>query len=117
MEKNETLITAEVFETIVNQVTREMSELKIKQGNTINSIANEKEILKSLKTKLKSIKKDIRETKTNIRSEKRNLRTINNALDTRRNNIIDLENSFVREEETYVDLNVFSNSENSPKKR
>ncbi|MBR6690699.1 MAG: hypothetical protein IKL65_05150 [Bacilli bacterium] len=116
-EKNEILLTSELFESIVDDISKEMVELKKQQGSTVKTINVEKELLKSLKSKLKEIKKDIRETRLIIRSQKRNLRNINNGLTTKKNNIIELENTFVTEEESYIDLNLYSNSKNATKKR
>ena len=116
MNKNETLLTQELYESIVQNTVREIVTLKQEQGETLNRISIEKETLKKLIEQLKLLKKDIKASKKTLRSEKSSLRNINESLNIKNTRIGELNNSFVTEEESYIDLNSFSNKETSKKR-
>ena len=108
MEKNETKLTAEVYESIIDTLVRDVVKLKREQGETISKIAVEKETLNSLKTELKKLKKAIKSSKTN-------LRRINDTLNTRNHSITELNYAITSEEERTIDLNEYSIEQ--PKRR
>ena len=115
--KNETLLTSEVYASIVERMTNEIIELKKSQGETIDRISAEKEVLKRLKQELKQIKTDICISKKSLNSSKKELRTINNNLVARNNTLVKVSTDFLVSKESYVDLNKCLNLEVSTKKR
>ena len=117
MENNETLLTNELYESIIGDLIKEVVDLKKAQNDTISSLYTRIEILKSLKVKLKSIKKDIKESKKKISKDKASLRIINNKLNQKNKCVVDLNSNFITEGESYIDVNSFVSLENNQKKR
>lgn len=115
MEKNETKLTAEVYENIIDTLVRDIVKLKKQQGETINKISITKEALIAYKKQLKEAKKNIRVTKTRLRTEKSNLRRINDTLNTRNHSITELNYAITSEEERTIDLSEYSIEQ--PKRR
>lgn len=117
MENNETLLTNELYESIINQLTKEVVDLKKSQSDTISSLQVQIEILKSLKQQLKSIKREIKTSKKRIYKDKSNLRLINEELSKKNHIVSDLNYSFITEGDSYIDLDAFPSLENVIKKR
>ena len=110
MENNETLLTNELYESIMQNLIKEVVDLKKSQSDTISRLAIQIETLKALK-------KDIRITRRKIRENKSNLRTINEELSKKNHIVSDLNYSFITEGDSYIDLEVFPNLEVAAKKR
>jgi len=103
--QTETLLTSELYSTIVEKTTGEILELKQNQGETINNIKTQKEILKSLRKELKKLKKEIRLNKRVLRTEKVNLTRINDAMDVRHTVLTKVNREFLLSEEAFVNIN------------
>lgn len=115
MQKNEIKLTAEVYESIVDALVRDVIKLKREQGEIISKITVEKETLIAYKKQLKEAKKNLRTTKKVLRTEKSNLRKINDTLNTRNHSITELNYAITSEEERIIDLNEYSIEQ--PKRR
>lgn len=115
MKKNETKLTVEVYESIINDLVKDIVELKRQQGETIDRISVIKDVLNTYKAQLKDVKKNIAKTKKTLRTEKSNLRNINNTLNTRNHSIVELNYAIKAEEERTIDLNEYSIEQ--PKRR
>lgn len=113
-EKKDTLVTQQVVEEIIEKAMEEIYKLKQEQGQTLSRISAEKRVLRELENQLTLLKKDIRTSNNTLRTEKRNLRRINRDIKTNNNRILEINTEFAKEEDSYIDLNSFSNQ---PKKR
>lgn len=107
MEKNEVVLTEEIFQNIQNKVIGEIIELKKEQGVYIDKITVQQEVLHSLKNELKQLKGKIRANKKSLNSEKRKLSKINKELSRKNNSIIEVNSNFIDEEEKTINLNNF----------
>lgn len=108
MERQETKLTAEVYENVVDGLVRDIVRLKREQGETIDRISVTKEALIAYKKELKQAKKNIRISRKSLKTEKSNLRRINDTLNTRNHSITELNYAITSEEERTVDLNEYS---------
>jgi len=115
MEKNETKLTAEIYEEIIDTLVKDIVKLKRQQGETVSKISVTKEALIAYKNQLKQAKKNIRITRNRLRTEKSNLRRINDTLNTRNHSITELNYAITSEEERTIDLNEYSIEQ--PKRR
>lgn len=115
MEKKETKLTTEVYESIMDDLIKDVVQQKKEQGETINRISVIKEVLITYKAQLKEVKKNISKTKKTLRTEKSNLRKINDTLNTRNHSITELNYAITSEEERTIDLNEYSIEQ--PKRR
>lgn len=115
MENQETLLTNELYESIMNKLTKEVVELKKSQSDAISSLQLKIEILKSLKKQLKETKKDIRMTRRKIHETKSSLSSINEQLNHKNHIVADLNYSFITEEDCYINPQEFL--EDGAKKR
>lgn len=113
--KEEILLTELIYKKIMEEKVAELMSLKQNQGETINNITIEKEVLKALRDKLKQTKKDIRRSKNKLNNYKSDLRNINKNLKKENENVKILSTEFITEDESYIDLNCFYNEQ--PKKR
>ncbi|MBQ2946823.1 MAG: hypothetical protein IJE04_03115 [Bacilli bacterium] len=108
MEKNETKLTSEVYESIMDVLVRDIVELKKQQGEAISKVSIEKEALIYYKKILKQAKMNVKLSRDRLRTEKKNLRKINDTLNTRNNSITELNYVITLEEEKTIDLNEYS---------
>lgn len=115
--KKETLLTSELYYSIVDKTTKEIVELKQAQGETINNISTQKEALRTLKKELKKLKENIKSNKKTLRNEKKNLSKINDAMDVRNTVLMKVNQEFLLSEESYIDLNDYLNLKNPKQKK
>lgn len=115
MAKNETNLTVDLYENIINTLVNDVVKLKKEQGETISKISVEKEVLVTLKKQLKETKKEIRTARKSLRVGKSNLRNINSDLRTRKHSIAELNYSIGLEEPVVIDLDEYAI--NQPKRR
>lgn len=117
MENNETLLTNELYESIMQNLIKDVVDLKKSQSDTISNLDIQIEMLKSLKKQLKSIRKDIRSTKRKIHENKSYLSSINEKLNQKNHIVMDLNYSFITEGDSYINLESFPNLKGNAKKR
>ena len=107
MEKNNTLLTGELYKSIINDITDDVLSLKSEQVDTIEGIKLQKATLKKLRKILKETKRDIKLNKKALWGKRFKLIKINNSLDNKHNRILELNGVFSLSEERYIDLNIF----------
>ena len=107
--KKDTLLTEDIYTTIVDKMTKQIIEFKKQQGISIDQISVEKEVLNNLKSQIKKLKKEVNMSKKRLRSEKSELRRINDNLKVRNNILSDVNEEFLLSGESYIDLNQYSN--------
>lgn len=109
--EEEILLTEETYKKIMDSIISEIVKLKQSQGQTVNKISVEIETLKELKKLLKQTKKDIKMSKKNLNNYRWNLAKTNDSLRSKYDLMKGLSDQYISEEESYIDLNYFSNDE------
>ncbi|MBQ9071558.1 MAG: hypothetical protein IJY25_00165 [Bacilli bacterium] len=100
----EVVLTPELFQEIISEMTEDTVELKRLQEESNSSITDQKEYLNQLRAQRKATINNIRMTKRSLRNEKRSLKKVNKSLSTKSNLFAELNNKFASKEETLVEV-------------
>ncbi|MBE6139804.1 MAG: hypothetical protein E7174_04855 [Firmicutes bacterium] len=115
--QEETLLTVDLYSSLVEKITGEIINLKKEQGDCISTISTQKEVLKNLKKELCGIKKNIKISKKNLKEEKKDLYKINNAMSLRSDALMRLNDEFLLSEESYINSSNCLNIKTSKQKK